>query len=90
MTELSFLVDLLLNHKLTKATKDAVAARIRDIEVQRAQPSHLAGPPPPPAVGHTAAAQQALAARNAAMAQAMSGKAAAGETAPRKFRGPLT
>lgn len=32
MTELSFLLDLILNHKLPKATKDAVAARIKDVE----------------------------------------------------------
>lgn len=32
VTELSFLLDLILNHKLPKATKDAVAARIKDVE----------------------------------------------------------
>ncbi len=32
MTELSFLVDLLLNHKLPKVTRDAVAARIKEVE----------------------------------------------------------
>lgn len=32
MTELSFLVDLLLNHKLPKPTRDAVAARIKEVE----------------------------------------------------------
>lgn len=32
MTELSFLIDLLLNHKLQKATKDLIVARIKDIE----------------------------------------------------------
>ncbi len=32
MTELTFLVDLLLNHKLPKVTRDAVAARIKEVE----------------------------------------------------------
>lgn len=32
MTELSWLVDLLLNHKLSKPVRDHVANRIRDIE----------------------------------------------------------
>lgn len=32
MTELSFLVDLLLNHKLPKVTRDAVAVRIKEVE----------------------------------------------------------
>ncbi len=31
MTELSFLIDLLLNHKLPKATKDALAERIKGL-----------------------------------------------------------
>lgn len=34
MTELSFLLDLLLNHKLPKATREAVTARIKDVEVR--------------------------------------------------------
>lgn len=33
MTELSFLIDLLLNHKLPRSTRDAVAARIKEVEV---------------------------------------------------------
>ncbi len=32
MTELSFLIELLLNHKLPKLTKDAIAMRIKDVE----------------------------------------------------------
>ena len=32
MTELTFLVDLLLNHKLPKATREAVAMRIKEVE----------------------------------------------------------
>jgi hypothetical protein len=34
MTELSFLLDLLLWHKLPKATKEAITSRIKDIESQ--------------------------------------------------------
>lgn len=32
MTELSFLIELLLNHDLPKETKDLIATRIRDVE----------------------------------------------------------
>lgn len=32
MTELSFLIDLLLNHELQKPTKDAIADRIKEVE----------------------------------------------------------
>ena len=32
MTELSFLIDLLMNHKLAKATKDLIAERIKEVE----------------------------------------------------------
>lgn len=32
MTELSFLVELLLNHKIQKNTKDLIAARIKEVE----------------------------------------------------------
>jgi hypothetical protein len=32
MTELSFLIELLLNHDLPKATKDLIASRIKEVE----------------------------------------------------------
>lgn len=32
VSELSFLIELLLNHRLQKGTKDAIAARIKDVE----------------------------------------------------------
>lgn len=32
MTELSFLLDILLNHKLQKATKELIMARIKEVE----------------------------------------------------------
>ena len=34
MTELTFLLELLLNHKLPKVTKDLIAGRIKDVEGQ--------------------------------------------------------
>lgn len=34
MTELSFLIDLLLNHKLPKATREVVKARLNEIQLQ--------------------------------------------------------
>ncbi len=37
MSELSFLIDLLLNHKIPKKTKDAIQSRIKEIEVQPPQ-----------------------------------------------------
>lgn len=44
MTELSFLLDLLLNHKLPKATRNIIASRIREVEESRsaAKPSTIA------------------------------------------------
>ncbi len=44
MTELSFLIELLLNHDLKKETKDAVAARIREVESCLSQPRNLSLP----------------------------------------------
>lgn len=38
MTELSFLIDLLLNHKLPPKTKDAVAGRIKEVEALLSTP----------------------------------------------------
>jgi hypothetical protein len=37
MTELSFLLELLLNHKLQKPTKDLIQTRIKEIEAQPVQ-----------------------------------------------------
>lgn len=41
MSELSFLVDLLLNHKLSTSVKKHIAERIREIEA-KAQPASVA------------------------------------------------
>ena len=38
MTELSFLLDLLLNHKIQKVTQDAIRERIKEIELGQVQP----------------------------------------------------
>ena len=46
MTELSFLVDLLLNHKLPKATRDAVASRILEVEQLLCPPGVAYAPMP--------------------------------------------
>lgn len=47
MSELSFLIELLLNHKLPKAVKTLVADRIKEIEggPKRAPVSHAPGLP---------------------------------------------
>ncbi len=149
MTELTFLVDLLLNHKLSKLTRDAVASRIGIVEQQvrmtaagppptaapsfqarpiaapAAVPAHMVGqspstiaalirqeqtgpvmgptaesvavtaaniaavapqPPQPVAViAQTPAAAAALADRNAAIIQGVSGKPEKGRTSPKKW-----
>lgn len=54
MTELTFLVELLLNHKLPKATKDLVAQRIREVEE-----GLILRPSPPPRVAPSPQAAQA-------------------------------
>lgn len=77
MGELSFLIELLLNHKLAKPTKDLIAARIKDLE-QAVQPiqnqarivNHLPQSLPMPALDpglQNSAVQQALAQREAIM-----------------------
>lgn len=42
MTELSFLIDLLLNHDLPKATKDLLAQRIKEVESNLVAPRQVA------------------------------------------------
>ncbi len=47
MTELSFLIELLLNHDLPKATKDLIASRIKEVESKLTAPSQsIYGPAP--------------------------------------------
>lgn len=121
MTELGFLLELLLNHKLPKATRVAVTERVKEVEgrlgarpvalapIQNVPPQlanqspstiaammkhpdlvqGMAVPPPPPApvenIAQTPATAAALASRQAAIQEAMSGKPEKGRTSPRKF-----
>lgn len=65
MTELTFLIDLLLNHKLPKATKDAVAARVIDVEKLLATiPPTYPNRPMPNVNSNQAPSMQAIMARN--------------------------
>jgi hypothetical protein len=62
MTELSFLLDLLLNHKLPKATKEAITGRIKEIETLAHQPT-IAQPqwqPRPPRNAQSPSTQRIL------------------------------
>lgn len=49
MTELSFLIELLLNHELSKPTKDLIAARIKEVESKLSPraPEPVTWRPPP-------------------------------------------
>lgn len=68
MTELSFLVELLLNHKLPKVTRDAVASRIRAVEASgfALTPSQVPWPKtaPPANLTNQAASTLALMAKH--------------------------
>ncbi len=73
MTELTFLVDLLLNHKLPKPTRDAVAARIKEVEagIGFAPPQRMAPQPAmarpqnlPPHIASQSPSMQAIMLRN--------------------------
>lgn len=126
MTELSFLIDLLLNHKLPKTTRDAVAERIKAVEAMGAKgyeipaharavrdnlvggvpqaPSTIAAmarhgifpvaqtaeelppePPPVAVIAQTPAAAAALASRQQAINESLSGKVDKQTGRPRKF-----
>lgn len=74
MTELSFLIDLLLNHRLQKGTKEVIQQRIKDVEAGMAMPmqvpravampAHLS-----PAIAMQSPSTQALMAKHAAMGE---------------------
>ncbi len=73
MTELTFLVDLLLNHKLPKMTRDAVAVRIKEVEAnigfalpQRMAPAPAMARPQnlPPHIASQSPSMQAIMLRN--------------------------
>ena len=87
MTEISYLIDLLLNHKLPKVTRENIRARIqlleqngatqpgapRPVPVAQAQiPAVPSGPP----VAVSQAAAQALADREAMISAAVTGQTA--------------
>lgn len=110
VSELSFLLSLLFDHKLGKATKDVIKERIKEIE---AKPPNYQRPviastmttnqpastqkildemaaegkslPVPEHIAQTAVAAQALASRQQAIAQQVSGVFEKGRTSPRKF-----
>ena len=93
MTELSFLLELFLNHKLPKATKTAITERIATIQTHTQAPmlsrqGIAATAPTGPIVtqvAQTPAAAEAVAARERAIQAAMSDKPEQGRTSPRKF-----
>lgn len=64
MTELSFLIDLLMNHKLTKVTKDVIAERIRYVESNMHPVPYTANRTPNPAMPMQAASTLAAMARH--------------------------
>lgn len=65
MTELSFLIELLLNHDLKSETKKAVAARIKEVEATLTpRPMQVAQVPLPPALQKQPASTLALMAKH--------------------------
>ncbi len=71
MTELSFLIELLLNHDLPKATKDLLADRIKEVEyrisenpihkpISVSQPIHNTGPKQAPSTLANMAKQEGI------------------------------
>lgn len=53
MTELSFLLNILMNHRLQKATKELIVARIKEVEIALATVPAVRRPMPNASV-HTA------------------------------------
>ncbi len=72
MTELGFLIDLLLNHKLPKATRDSIATRIKEVECKTSSlPTASLRPAPspmpqhlPPHIANQTPSMQAIMMRN--------------------------
>jgi hypothetical protein len=111
MTELSFLLELLLNHKLPKITKDLISTRIKEVEQElnctkvayRTIPDPSTTPDSPfsttkktglnvvehqvpiDQVAQTPQAAQALASRQQAIQEAISGKIQKGQERPKKW-----
>lgn len=96
MTELSFLIELVLDEELPLKHRKICAERIKEVEgklapqpvsyqapsMQRIMSEAAAAEATTP---HTAAASRALQARQQLINQAVSGKAEPGRTSPRKF-----
>lgn len=67
MTELTFLVELLLNHKLQKPTRDAIATRLKEVEEAIASlppQAHHRPMPQLPGMNGQSPSMQAIMARN--------------------------
>jgi hypothetical protein len=75
MSELSFLVDLLVNHKLPKATSDVILARLKEVEVSLEASREIQFPIQPramaPGAPRQAASTQAILDRNPDLAAAI-------------------
>lgn len=79
MTELTFLIDLLLNHKLQKPTRDAIAARLKEVETNlsaraplttaQVDLARLKSAPLPPHIASQSPSMQAIMLRNPDLAQ---------------------
>lgn len=100
MTEISFLIKLLMECKLNAATKKIVLERIGEVEAGL-RPANQPRPIPPvtaqaPSMqalleaSPAPSVQNALAERQAIIQQAIAGKAIPGETGPRKMRGNVS
>jgi hypothetical protein len=107
MNELSFLIDLLINHKLPRAVKELIVERIKILDVPitknpaptRASIQHSRADLAPPGmptvpqvatipveqIAQTPEAAVAIASRNQALREAMSGKMPKGQERPRKW-----
>lgn len=93
MTEIQFLLDIVLHCKNLKQVKDKCLARIGEVEAMLVKPPSTMPRPLlqsahaaiPEAIAQTPAAAAALESRNLAIQQATSGKPEAGRTSPRKF-----
>lgn len=119
MSELSFLLELLLEHELKKETQKLIRERIKEIEAKPSRVEEMApiyrvtheergkqapsmqravaemeqdqaiqanfAQMPPQAVPQSPAVAQAMAHRQALVAQAISGKEEKGRSSPRKF-----
>lgn len=101
MTEIKWLVDIILNHKLSPAVRDKFVARIGEVESRLNQPGtnvivrstssqvpstqKILDEIADEPIVNSQVAAQALAARQQAIAQATSGAPEKGRTSPRKF-----